>query len=390
MQFFLICTSVFTNSIFLIFFQEFFRPKKVWLPAIFFVLPPIVFCLAGLYPDVLLRIPEDLASLAIVWFFNLCALFFCCSDPLRKKMKAALWMLGLYLASVLIFYMIFAKQVQSYTDTIGIGDDIHKDLYYLLIQLTFFFVCTLVFSAAFIFYKFRKKQMTLQNTALFSLFVATQILLMASLLIRVYRNIDFPILWFCLASGVMCIVADFYVFKAFKEIGRKSKLRQQAYFYKKQLDIQLKHYEKLSEYDVTLSHIRHDLKNEISVIQYLLQQKNYQDAEELADEIQNMIQRLEKIECCENKILNALIFICGQKMESQGIDFTCRNLDIPETISADLPQLCETFSSKLESCMKKGPSAVELSGTFAEGKFLLTSKFSNREQDVVQDTIYVN
>ncbi len=384
MQFFLICTSVLNNFIFLFFLNGLLNPRSIWLPAAGMLLPPAVFSVAGLCPDWLLLRPWDLTALAFVWLFNILTVFIGYTDSLRKKRKAAFCALSLYLACSLLFVLFFCRKPSFYT---GLE---HESLLYRFVRMIFFFLCALVVCAAFILYKIRTKQMSLPNAALFCLFAATQILLMLSLLVRVYRNISDVFVWFCLASGLLCIIADFYVFKAFKEIRLKSRLRQQAYFYQKQLDIQLKHYEKLSQYDRTLSHIRHDLKNEISVIQVLLRQRNRKEAKELTDGIQKLILRLEKIERCENKILNALIFIESQKMEEQGIEFSCRDFEIPEEISADIPKLCETFSRTLEECIQKEPASIELSGRFSDGTFFLTSRFSASDSKPVRTAIYVS
>lgn len=373
MHLFLICTAVLNNSVLFVFLYGFLKPRKLWMPLIGFLFPPALACSLKIYPAIMSISSSDLAALLFVWICNLLVIFFCYCNSLRKKMKAAAFTVLLQITTWIFFFLGFKQHIILCIKQIEQVEDFHLTLPYLLLQLTLFFSFALVTCLAFIFYKIYKKQLPVQSAALFGLFVATQILLMTSLLIRVYRNIEFPTLCFCFASGVMCIVADFYVFKAFKEISQKSRLKQQAYFYQKQLDIQLRHYEQLSRYDTTLSHIRHDLKNEISVIQYLLQEHKYEDAEGLADEIQSMITRLEKIDCCENKILNALIFIYGQEMEEKGIAFSCKDLEIPEDLPTDIQALCESFSSAFEKCTQNKPVRVELSGRFSEGEFLLTS-----------------
>ena len=361
LRLFLIFVAFIYNLIPLFFLHWFLHPRKKILPAVGFCIPPLISAVFAWYPGIILNDSGDFQALLLYLCLDVLVVFSCYTNSAKEKLKWAIVMAILQFLPVLPALFPLQKYIYAYIQPED-SASVSAGLPYLTVQLSWLFVSMLLAGCAVILYRLYQKNLSLQSALLFFLFVITQVLLMTSLLTRVYQKPSLAILYFCLGAGITCVIADFYVVKAFREISRKASLKQQAYFYQQQLDIQLKHYEKLSEYDRSLSHIRHDLKNEISTIQYLLQHREYQTAAALIDEIRDNIHSLEMVDCCENKIVSALIFIYYQQMNDAGIELFCDDLEIPQDIPMAMDKFCRELSRILDAFIQDRPKQIRISG----------------------------
>lgn len=359
----------------------FLHPRKKALPAAGFCIPPLISAVFAWYPGIIYSDSSNFQALFFYICLDFLVVFLCYTDSAKEKFKWAAVMAVLQILPVLPAVFPLQKYIYTYVQA-GDSASVSAGLPYLTVQLSWLFVSMLHSGCTVILYRFYQKSLSLQSALLFFLFVITQILLMSSLMTRVYQKPSLPILYFCLGAGITCVIADFYVVKAFREISRKTSLKQQAYFYQQQLDIQLKHYEKLSQYDKSLAHIRHDLKNEISTIQYLLQHKEYTTAEALTDEIRDKIHSLEMVDCCENKIVSALIFIYYQQMKEAGIRFFCDDLEIPQDIPMAIDEFCRELSRILDDFIKDSPEQIRIFGQAPDTPITVTAQ--NKKDSAVQ------
>ena len=373
MRLFLIFVAFIYNLIPLFFLYWFLHPRKKILPAVGFCIPPLISAVFAWYPGIILNDSGDFQALLLYLCLDVLVVFSCYTNSAKEKLKWAIVMAILQFLPVLPALFPLQKYIYAYIQPED-SASVSAGLPYLTVQLSWLFVSMLLAGCAVILYRLYQKNLSLQSALLFFLFVITQVLLMTSLLTRVYQKPSLAILYFCLGAGITCVIADFYVVKAFREISRKASLKQQAYFYQQQLDIQLKHYEKLSEYDRSLSHIRHDLKNEISTIQYLLQHREYQTAAALTDEIRDKIHSLEMVDCCENKIVSALIFIYYQQMNDAGIELFCDDLEIPQDIPMAMDKFCRELSRILDDFIQDRPNQIRISGHAPDTPITVTAR----------------
>lgn len=334
-----------------------------------FTIPALLIIFVEVYPTLAFHSLGDMLGLAILCAADLVLVMLCFTGSLKQKLKIGLTIPLFLIASSLLTLPLFSFAAATYAP--GSAPEVmHTNLHYLAVQLITFFVYTMMNAIFFIIYKIKQNVINIQGAFLFALLLITQVIILASLMGRTIKSPDAPMLCFCLSAGVLSILSDLGVYKAFKEINQKARIRQQAFFYQKQLEIQLSHYEQLSQYDKSLGYLRHDLKNQISTIHYLLQNHQVKDAATLTAQIRANISTLEMIACCENKIISALIFVYYQRMEKQNIGFSC-NLIIPEQISDDIQSLCTLFSSALEQAMNAAPKSIILTGDYEKSSITL-------------------
>ncbi|MCB6993536.1 hypothetical protein LI177_08590 [bacterium 210820-DFI.6.37] len=157
---------------------------------------------------------------------------------------------------------------------------------------------------------------------------------------------------FCVQIGLLSVLADLAIYFILLRLQEKERIRCQSEFYQRQLELQLLHLRDFSLYNETLSQIRHDLRGQLSTVQALISRKEYDTAASLTGALRQTLDDLSIISCCENPLVNALIFNKYKSMQKQGIPFTC-DADLDDSLSISGPLLCETLSDLLDQAVKE-------------------------------------
>ena len=80
------------------------------------------------------------------------------------------------------------------------------------------------------------------------------------------------------------------------------------------------------------------------------------------------------VDCCENKIVSALIFIYYQQMNDAGIELFCDDLEIPQDIPMAMDKFCRELSRILDDFIQDRPNQIRISGHAPDTPITVTAR----------------
>lgn len=105
----------------------------------------------------------------------------------------------------------------------------------------------------------------------------------------------------------LCIFANIGLVIAMKRLTQFTASHEKLAFYEKQLEIQLRHYQQLSEYNSIVKRYKHDMKNHIQTVYSLMENNDLYHAKKYTDELAQSIDNSVSIQFCDNLIIDTLL-----------------------------------------------------------------------------------
>ncbi len=214
------------------------------------------------------------------------------------------------------------------------------------------------------------------------LFPVSQLIIFLLILITIIKNAklnnDFKYGELMIIISFVFILVDIMLFKVMVDNTDKQHLKEKTEIYERQLIDQLKHYEAFSKVEGQLRFMKHDLANQLHVVKALLEQKEYEHATNLSNEMENRLKDLSVLFFCKNKVINAILYNKYIEMKEKGIKFQ-GDFSIEEEVGIEKVHLCSVFTNILdnaiEACqvVEKDPS-IYFSATIISGYLMIKSK----------------
>lgn len=250
-------------------------------------------------------------------------------------------------------------------------------------NVIFLIVILLTISA----WKFYTGDIETNQMCLFMFFPLSQIYPMIIIVLMVgYHNLN--TLWGILyISTFLCILANAGLIIAMKKLTGLTLLNRKLNFYEKQLELQLNHYEQLSEYIAIIRKDKHDIKNHFQTIYTLLGNKDSL-VKQYTDDLILSIDSIFINPFCDNLIVDALL---------QNKYFLAKRNDINMTVTVQLRDesaiktlhLCSIFSNlidnALEACLNISDPKISpfiIINCYKKGGFLIID-IKNSKQNTI-------
>lgn len=148
----------------------------------------------------------------------------------------------------------------------------------------------------------------------------------------------------------ICIVADIFLFFTIKQYGERQALESQKKLAEAQLRIQLDHYNNLVSTIEQVSHLRHDMNNQLQTIHSLLRRGENALAQEQAAMLQEHWNQASTKTFCDNKIVDAVLLEKQRLCSDEEITFLPR-VAVPAFVPIDGVELCSLFSNILDNAI---------------------------------------
>lgn len=182
------------------------------------------------------------------------------------------------------------------------------------------------------------------------------------------------------AFQIFYIILLFVVFYVAKQTYKIMKESEQLRYLKEKQDTDYKYYQLASDKYKEISKIRHDTKNQLQTIKYLIAGGEKSKADSMVTELDNYLDSTKTVQYCDNAVINAVLTL---KLNEK-----CGNIDtkilVKDTESIPLSEyeICSLFSNlfdnAIESCEKiedESKRFIEIKSAEKSGFFIL--KVSN-------------
>jgi sensor histidine kinase regulating citrate/malate metabolism len=153
---------------------------------------------------------------------------------------------------------------------------------------------------------------------------------------------------FIVQLSLICIR---YISNASKALSEKETMELELEHLNKQVDIQVKQYETLTEASLFIREIRHDLRHQIAAMREYIDEGELDKLRLYLDEISGSIQGTVVGNYCRNTAVNSACSYYVSVADSEGVDVDVR-LDIPEeTGDVSSMDLCVIVGNLLENAI---------------------------------------
>lgn len=182
------------------------------------------------------------------------------------------------------------------------------------------------------------------------------------------------------AFQIFYVILLFVVFYVAKQTYKIMKESEQLRYLKEKQDTDYKYYQLASDKYNEISKIRHDTKNQLQTIKYLIAGGEKIKADSMVTELDNYLDSTKTVQYCDNAVINAVLTL---KLNDK-----CSNIDtkilVKDTESIPLSEyeICSLFSNlfdnAIESCEKiedESKRFIEIKSAEKSGFFIL--KVSN-------------
>lgn len=130
-----------------------------------------------------------------------------------------------------------------------------------------------------------------------------------------------------------------------------SNYKQKKAFLEKQMKLQYDYYSSLEKNHQTIRKINHDIRNHIQALSILYEDKDTSGFEKYAKEIISSY-TIEKIDYCQNHIVNAAVSSKEAIAREKGIDFEV-SINLPEKIDIDSMDIVSVFTNLLDNAIEE-------------------------------------
>ncbi len=152
-----------------------------------------------------------------------------------------------------------------------------------------------------------------------------------------------------LLAILLCVVADFFLFRSMHQLMEKSAAEERAGWFDYLLEQQELYYEQYQADLEDASRIRHDIRNQLQTAYTLMDQH---DGPRALDILSGVSSQLEQHpDYCPNRLLNALLSVKGSLYTQAGLPFHF-DCPLPETIPFSDVTLCSVFTCLLDNAYR--------------------------------------
>ncbi len=131
------------------------------------------------------------------------------------------------------------------------------------------------------------------------------------------------------------------------QLAKNLELEEQNHF----RDMALLEYQSLKERMEETRRMRHDLRHHIHMVNFYLEEKQYDKLQEYVHSYSESIPDIERIRFCENRIVNNILFYFASIAKENGIDFQAQAL-IPQNFSIDEHDISILLGNLLENAIE--------------------------------------
>lgn len=368
---------VFQFVIVTFFYTQIAKPK--YPLAAMYAVPTVIFPIYYLIALNVFRVRLDDNRLAIgTNIIIILITFFCYKDGILKK----IWMYILMLFSMVISELIIVTFMENVFKV-----NMHSDM----IQYSAYDIAgnVMVYDALLIIYliiltatSFAKNRMNIiiKGYGLMILFLLFHIGSFMAFCITVSDNPRKSTVLSQFVFQIFYVILLFVVFYVAKQTYKIMKESEQLRYLKEKQDTDYKYYQLASDKYKEISKIRHDTKNQLQTIKYLIAGGEKSKADSMVTELDNYLDSTKTVQYCDNAVINAVLTL---KLNEKCSNINTKIL-IKDTESLPLSEyeICSLFSNlfdnAIESCEKiedESKRFIEIKSAEKSGFFIL--KVSN-------------
>lgn len=149
---------------------------------------------------------------------------------------------------------------------------------------------------------------------------------------------------------VISFLADIYLLYVLLEQQRKAEIEQNLREMQTQMLLSQEHYKEIERRRDEFAKIRHDLNNQMMVVQDLIQQNQTEKAQEMLTNMLGYVANTREYEYCADPIVNAVLSenkaLCAEK----NIAYDC-DIPILQPLTLDPVKVCSIFSNLLRNAV---------------------------------------
>lgn len=191
----------------------------------------------------------------------------------------------------------------------------------------------------------------------FLLFPVSQLLMFYEYPRTMASNPESGIDYLLILAAVAGFVADIVLFCVLLSEGEKENMSRQLSELKNLYYAEAQHFKDVEKQDMMIAKIRHDMNNQLAVIEHLMENGDSEQAKEMLSQITEQVHETAKKRWCGNHIVNAILsekeMVCNEKKIQLNTA-----LNIAELPSIQPVHLCSAFSNLLDNAI----SATEKCG----------------------------
>lgn len=182
------------------------------------------------------------------------------------------------------------------------------------------------------------------------------------------------------AFQIFYIILLFVVFYVAKQTYKIMKESEQLRYLKEKQDTDYKYYQLASDKYKEISKIRHDTKNQLQTIKYLIAGGEKSKADSMVAELDNYLDSTKTVQYCDNAVINAVLTLkLNEKCSNINTKILVKDTEsIPLSEYEECSLFSNLFDNAIESCEKiedESKRFIEIKSAEKSGFFIL--KVSN-------------
>lgn len=338
-------TSFVTTIPMLYFVASVTNSKNKWL---FSILGSFISTLIH-YIFIYVIVKSQIVSMFLVFGFMFLITYFFSKEKIGKKiLSLALGIIGLYVGEIICYLLWTAIAGTS------INNDIVNAPEYQMITYIVCFILTVIYIALYyVFYIFWNKiiNKTRVNTIkYFILFPLTQGFLVWFIIdYAIDTRAGTSVYAIILGMSILSLIADAVLFKIVNSLNEKYLIEQKNLLMEQELNKGWDYYNKLILNYKGVNKIRHDIRNQIMIINSLIDKNDIKKAKVQVSDLEKVLRNTEK-QICENNIVSSVIDEKEKTCKEDSIKFNY-DIVVPENISISGIDLCSLYANILDNAI---------------------------------------
>lgn len=166
-------------------------------------------------------------------------------------------------------------------------------------------------------------------------------------------NVRLKIAFIFIILGVLLELALLLILAATREVYKEKDLLNQKY-----LKLQESHYKYLEQRETATKKFRHDMRNHIYILQYLLEQGKQEEAKQYAGEMEQHFNAMGTPISVNHGIVDAILNKYAAECEEKNIDLSVKGY-MPQKCGISSFDLCVIFSNLLSNAIEATENCVE-------------------------------
>jgi signal transduction histidine kinase len=226
----------------------------------------------------------------------------------------------------------------------GIDMNVLRGFYILIV--TVLYLLTI-----FLWHRKKTGRINFQNFAAFTIFPVSQIFLLEGTF-TAYDNGGENYLIIYTAMGILlATLANLYLFKLINQLMRKAELEKRILQLEQHQRMGFEHLKELEAIDRYNRTFHHDISNQLSVIQILLQSGQHKQASDMITSLSNDIHVYDSKKYCSHPVVNAVLAQKSMLAGLSNIEFDAE-VYVSEHSSIQSIDLCSVFSNLLDNAIE--------------------------------------